>query len=149
MFDFDQEEVTKPNVSEIKEKKQVQPEKEVIDISYDKIKEWMIGRRLLSSNWFENLKTIRGLKKQALEDLPDNKEIQEITQNREQELDYFDCKKILEILDKVEVKTTSFLGFGGNKRLKMWNYIIKLYEQENIYFAELSSKILQNVDYEM
>lgn len=148
MFTFDVEEGTKQNVQEVKEKPQEQAPKEVIDISFDKIKEWMINRRLLSSNWFENLKTIRSLKKQALEDLPDHKDIQEITQKKE-ELDYFDCKKILEILDKIEVKTTSFLGFGGNKRLKMWNYIIKLYEQENVYFAELSTKIFQNVTYEM
>jgi hypothetical protein len=129
-----------------KEEKKNEPTESPIDINYEKVKDWLIDRNFLSAKWLENIKKIRILQKQALEDMPDNEDIKKILNN---ELDYFKCKSILEILKKTEIETTSFLGFGGNKRLKTWTYIIKLYETENTYLAEVSSNIVQNVNFEM
>jgi hypothetical protein len=122
-------------------------QKEVIDIHYEKIKDWLINRNYLTSNWHETLKTIRSLRKQACDELPDNKDIKLIIDSGE--LDYFKCQNILDILKTIEVESTSFLGFGGNKRLKMWNYIMKLYNTDNVYMAEISSSLVNITNFEM
>eukprot|EP01080_Neovahlkampfia_damariscottae_P009285 gene9285-1373_t len=119
-----------------------------IDIHYEKSKEWLINRKLLCKEWHENLKKIKQLKKQALLDMPDNEEINKII-SQDPDIDYNNTKRILEILDQTEPKTTSFLGFGGNKRIKTWTYILKLYDYDNVYLAEIISNLVNKVNFEI
>jgi hypothetical protein len=137
MFNFEE---PKTNTNEQK------VEESPIDIHYEKSKEWLINRKFLSKDCHESLKKIKQLKKQALSDMPENEELSKLISS---EMDYRTTKRVLEILDKIEPKSTSFLGFGGNKRIKTWSYIVKLYETDNVYLSEIISSLVHNVNFEM
>ena len=63
-------------------------------------------------------------------------------------INYFQCLRIIEILKETEKESKNFFGSYGSQRMKDWQQIVKLYENDNIYLAEAASVISQNVCYE-
>ena len=63
-------------------------------------------------------------------------------------INYFHCLKIVDILKDTEKDSKNFFGSYGSQRMKDWQQIIKMYEENNIYLAEAASVISQNVCYE-
>nr|CAD7398388.1 unnamed protein product [Timema cristinae] len=65
------------------------------------------------------------------------------------DINYFHCKKIVEILKETEADSKNFFGSYGSKRMKDWQEIIKLYEKDNVYLSEAAQMLIRNVNYEV
>ena len=111
--------------------------------------DWLISRRHCSKNWTQKLADVRQKIKKALEDMPESDDIARILAdsrkyqltNRQYshnfvELDYFSCEKIVEVLKKTESDSKNMFGYYSSQRMKDWQEILKLYEQDNLYLSK-------------
>lgn len=57
--------------------------------------------------------------------------------------------KIVEILKETEADTKNVFGRYGSQRMKDWQEILRLYEKDNVYLAEVSQVLIRNVNYEI
>lgn len=57
--------------------------------------------------------------------------------------------KIVEILKETEADTKNVFGRYGSQRMKDWQEILRLYEKDNIYLAEVAQILIRNVNYEI
>lgn len=57
--------------------------------------------------------------------------------------------KIIEILKETEADTKNVFGRYGSQRMKDWQEILRLYEKDNIYLAEIAQILIRNVNYEI
>ncbi|KAG2392669.1 hypothetical protein C9374_011394 [Naegleria lovaniensis] len=149
---------------------------ETIDINYEKLKDWLVDRSFLASDYVKPLKQIRAYIKHAwnelisrheeLKDTQKEKEQpvaeliakikQEARESQEQDevsrIDYFLTKQIVQVLEKADASEGSGFLFGlvgGSKRLKLWKHVLQSYESKSIHLAELSGYMIQNVKYEL
>ncbi|EFC48855.1 DUF773 domain-containing protein [Naegleria gruberi] len=145
---------------------------ETIDINYEKVKDWLVNRNFLPSDYVKQLKQIRGYIKHAFKELKDKHEevkskesekpvtellekINQLSQESQDELaviDYFITKEIVQVLEKADSSEGSGYLFGlvgGSKRLKLWKHVLQSYEANNLHLAEISGYIIQNVKYEI
>ena len=65
------------------------------------------------------------------------------------DINYFHCKKIIEILKETEADSKNLFGRYGSQRMKDWIEIVKLYEKDNLYLAEAAQMLVRNVNYEV
>lgn len=65
------------------------------------------------------------------------------------DINYFHCKKIIEILKETEADSKNLFGRYGSKRMKDWQDILRLYEKDNLYLAEASQMLIRNINYEI
>lgn len=65
------------------------------------------------------------------------------------DLNYFHCVQIVEILRDTEADTKNLFGMYGSQRMKDWQEIVRLYQNENVYLAEVANILLRNVKYEI
>lgn len=65
------------------------------------------------------------------------------------DINYFHCLKIIEILKETEADTKNVFGRYGSQRMKDWLEIIRLYEKDNVYLAEVAQMLIRNVNYEI
>lgn len=65
------------------------------------------------------------------------------------DINYFHCKKIIEILKETEVDSKNLFGRYGSQRMKDWQEIVRLYERDNIYLAEAAQMLTRNVNFEV
>jgi len=63
------------------------------------------------------------------------------------DINYFYCKRIIEILKETEVDTKNLFGSYGSQRMKDWLEIERLYLKDNIYLAEACDLLAQNIKY--
>ncbi|XP_076249403.1 CDK5RAP3 protein homolog isoform X2 [Calliopsis andreniformis] len=64
-------------------------------------------------------------------------------------INYFHCLKIIEILKETEADTKNVFGKYGSQRMKDWQEIVRAYEKDNIYLAEVAQMLIRNVKYEI
>ncbi|XP_058788895.1 CDK5RAP3-like protein isoform X2 [Phymastichus coffea] len=64
-------------------------------------------------------------------------------------INYFHCKKIVEILKETEADTKNLFGRYGSQRMKDWQEIVRLYEKDNVYLAEAAQMLIRNINYEV
>ena len=83
----------------------------------------------------------------ALKDMPEHPEIRELLSGSN--INFFNCKKIVEILKETEKDSKNFFGQYGSQRMTDWKEVLRLYENENIYLAEASQLLIQAVVYEL
>ena len=57
--------------------------------------------------------------------------------------------KIVQILKETEADTKNLFGRYGSQRMKDWQEILRLYEKENVYLAEVAQMLMRNVNYEV
>lgn len=57
--------------------------------------------------------------------------------------------KIVEILKETEADTKNVFGRYGSQRMKDWQEILRLYEKDNIYLAEVAQILIRNINYEI
>lgn len=118
-----------------------------IDIHCSKIVEWLVQRRHCKRDWGDNLAIIRRKMKAALGDMPENQEIKGILVGSK--LDYFKSKRIVEILTDTEADTKNFFGYYSSQRMKDWQDIVRSYEKDCIFLAEIATDLIRETNYEV
>ena len=79
--------------------------------------------------------------------MPEHPEIRELLSGSN--INFFNCKKIVEILKETEKDSKNFFGQYGSQRMTDWKEVLRLYENESIYLAEASQLLIQAVVYEL
>ncbi|XP_062859140.1 CDK5 regulatory subunit-associated protein 3 isoform X2 [Trichomycterus rosablanca] len=117
-----------------------------IDIQTSKLSDWLVDRRHCSLKWQSAVMAIREKINAALQDMPENEEIKQLLKGSY--IHYFHCLRIVEILKGTEASSRNIFGRYSSQRMKDWQEIVSLYENDNAYLAELASLLCRNVSYE-
>lgn len=118
-----------------------------IDINSGKLLEWLINRRHCTKDWHVMVLPIREKINNAIQDMPIHEGIAKLLSGSY--INYFHCLKIVEILKETEADTKNVFGRYGSQRMKDWQEILRLYEKDNIYLAEVAQILIRNVNYEI
>ncbi|XP_033625343.1 CDK5 regulatory subunit-associated protein 3-like [Asterias rubens] len=118
-----------------------------IDISSNKLLDWLINRRHVDPKWQAAALTVREKINLAIQDMPEVDEIKELLAGTY--INYFHCVRIVELLKVSESGSKNIFGYYSSQRMKDWQEIISLYEKDNIYLAEVAQMLIRNVTYEI
>lgn len=118
-----------------------------IDIQCNKLVDWLISRRHCNIKWQTSAEVIKAKIAAALKDMPNTKEMKELVQGSC--FHYYKCQQIVNLLKDTEKDSKNIFGRYSSQRMKDWQEIMKLYEKENVYLVELSSRLLRNINYEI
>ncbi|KAK9886747.1 hypothetical protein WA026_018399 [Henosepilachna vigintioctopunctata] len=118
-----------------------------IDIHTNKLLEWLISRRHVKKEWQNNILGIREKINNAIQDMPAHEGIVKLLSG--QHINYFHCRKIVDILKETEADTKNVFGRYGSQRMKDWQDILSCYQKDNVYLAEVSQILIRNVSYEI
>ena len=130
-----------------------------LDIKYSELLQWLLDRYLIPKDWPNRLEIIKSKKSEIIETLfkSDNDDIQKLKKMFKifeampiESIPYNDYNKLYQQLAKTkEAKEKTF--FGNYKSPFIYNaYILDyLYQKNNLYLAENSKIIIQNVSYEI
>ncbi|KZC07753.1 CDK5 regulatory subunit-associated protein 3, partial [Dufourea novaeangliae] len=118
-----------------------------IDINTGKLLEWLISRRHCNKDWHAQVLIIREKINNAIQDMPEHEGIVKLLSGAY--INYFHCLKIVEILKETEADTKNVFGRYGSQRMKDWQDIVRAYEKDNVYLAEVAQILIRNVNYEV
>lgn len=118
-----------------------------ININTDKLSDFLISRRIVNKNWPNAIQAIRDNIAHALQDMPEHEELVKLLSGAH--INYFHCRRILEILKKTEADTKNLFGRYSSSRYTNWQDVIKAYERESVYIAEAAQIYARNVQYEI
>ncbi|KAG5311500.1 CK5P3 protein, partial [Acromyrmex insinuator] len=118
-----------------------------IDINAGKLLDWLINRRHCKKDWHMNILPIRQKINNAIQNMPAHDGIASLLSGAY--INYFYCMKIVKILKETEADTKNLFGRYGSQRMKDWQEILRLYEKENVYLAEVAQMLMRNVNYEV
>ncbi|XP_075233414.1 CDK5 regulatory subunit-associated protein 3 [Lycorma delicatula] len=118
-----------------------------IDIHTNKLFDWLQSRRHCSADWQKKALVIREKINNAIQDMPQHPEIANLLSGAY--INYFHCKRIVELLKETEADTKNLFGRYGSQRMKDWQEILSLYEKDNVYLAEAANLLIRNVKYEV
>ena len=130
-----------------------------LDIKYPELLQWLLGRYLIPKDWPNRLEIIKSKKSEIIETLfnSDKDDFQKIKKMFKifqstpiDSISYNDYSKLYQQLIKTnEAKEKTF--FGNYKSPFIYNaYILDyLYQKNNLFLAENSKIIIQNVSYEI
>ena len=130
-----------------------------LDIKYSELLQWLLDRYLIPKDWPNRLEIIKSKKSEIIETLfkSDNDDMQKLKKMFKifetmpiESIPYNDYNKLYQQLTKTkEAKEKTF--FGNYKSPFIYNaYILDyLYKKNNLYLAENSKIIIQNVSYEI
>ncbi|XP_076813551.1 CDK5 regulatory subunit-associated protein 3-like [Clavelina lepadiformis] len=118
-----------------------------IDIQCNKLVDWLIDRRHCNIKWQTAAEVVKEKIVSALRDMPNTEEMRKLLEGSC--FHYFKCLKIVNVLKDTEKDSKNIFGMYSSKRMKDWQEIVKLYEKENLHLAELSSRLLRNLNYEI
>lgn len=119
-----------------------------IDIHAHKLLDWLVSRRHVNKDWSSSLQKIRSMIVDALKDMPEDASISTLLSSGNQ-LNYYTCKQIVEILKQTEADSKNIFGYYSSQRMKDWQEVIKAYEKNNVYMAEIAQIINRNVAFEV
>lgn len=131
----------------------------IIDIKYSELLQWLLDRYLIPKDWPNKLEIIKSKKSQIIETLfkSESEEMQKLKKMFKifettpvENISYNDYGKLYQALTKTnEAKDKTF--FGSYKSEFIYNaYILDcLYKKNNLYLAENSKILIQNVSYEI
>ena len=130
-----------------------------LDIKYSELLQWLLDRYLIPKDWPNRLEIIKSKKAEVIETLfnSDNEDFQKIKKMFKifestpiDSISYNDYQKLYQQLTKTkEAKEKTF--FGNYKSTFIYNaYILDyLYQKNNLFLAENSKIIIQNISYEI
>ena len=130
-----------------------------LDIKYSELLQWLLDRYLIPKDWPNRLEIIKSKKSEVIETLfkSENDDMQKLKKMFKifettpvESIPYNDYNKLYQQLTKTkEAKEKTF--FGNYKSPFIYNaYILDyLYQKNNLYLAENSKIIIQNVSYEI
>lgn len=109
----------------------------------------MIDRKKVPLTWKKQIAPIQEKISLAIKELPENQEIQSFIEGRT--LNYFDCIKIMELLESVAHEDTSKNLFGSyvSKKMQDWDKIVQMYKRDNVYLGELASMLISLANFEI
>ncbi|XP_050433302.1 CDK5 regulatory subunit-associated protein 3 [Adelges cooleyi] len=116
-----------------------------IEIHAQKLGEWLMNRKHCKKDWHVHIQPIREKINSAIQDMPEHKDIVELLSGTY--INYFYCKRIIEILKETEADTKNLFGSYGSQRMKDWLEIERLYLKDNIYLAEAADLLIQNIKF--
>ena len=131
----------------------------IIDIKYSELLQWLLDRYLIPKDWPNKLEIIKSKKSQIIDTLfkSESEEMQKLKKTFKifestpvETISYNDYGKLYQALTKTnEAKEKTF--FGSYKSEFIYNaYILDyLYKKNNLYLAENSKILIQNVSYEI
>lgn len=82
-----------------------------------------------------------------MKDMPENEDVAKIL--RGNQIHYFTCLELVEVLKKTEADSKNIFGYYSSQRMKEWQDIIKIYQKDNLYLAEIAQIISRNVVHEI
>ena len=130
-----------------------------LDIKYSELLQWLLDRYLIPKDWPNRLEIIKSKKSEVIETLfkSENDDMQKLKKMFKifepmpvESIPYNDYNKLYQQLTKTkEAKEKTF--FGNYKSPFIYDaYILDyLYQKNNLYLAENSKIIIQNVSYEI
>ncbi|KAK7789713.1 hypothetical protein R5R35_014753 [Gryllus longicercus] len=118
-----------------------------IDIHTNKLLDWLVSRRHVNRDWQTHVLTIRAKINNAIQDMPVHEGIAKLLSGSY--INYFHCKNIIEILRETEASSRNIFGSYGSQRMKDWQEIVKLYEKDSVYLAEVAQMLMRNVNFEV
>ena len=130
-----------------------------LDIKYSELLQWLLDRYLIPKDWPNRLEIIKSKKAEVIETLfnSDNEDFQKMKKMFKifestpiDSISYNDYQKLYQQLTKTkEAKEKTF--FGNYKSPFIYNaYILDyLYQKNNLFLAENSKIIIQNISYEI
>ncbi|XP_078036546.1 CDK5 regulatory subunit-associated protein 3 [Augochlora pura] len=118
-----------------------------ITIDTRKLLDWLISRRHCNKDWHTKVLVIREKINNAIQDMPEHDDIAKLLSGTY--INYFHCLKIVEILKETEADSKNVFGRYGSQRMKDWQEIVKAYEKDNVYLAEVAQILIRNVKYEV
>jgi len=118
-----------------------------IDIHCSKLFEWLQSRRHCSRDSQSTLLQIRSKIAHAIQDMPEQPEIVEMLSGAY--INYFHCQKIVEILKQTEASSKNIFGRYSSQRMKDWQEILALYENDSVYLGECAQMLQQYTQFEI
>lgn len=139
-----------------------------IEIHAQKLNEWLTSRKHCKKDWHSSIQLVREKINAAIQDMPEHKEIVELLSGTCKwnlhrvlrnnvcclytyivipDINYFYCKRIIEILRETEADTKNLFGSYGSQRMKDWLEIERLYLKDNVYLGEACELLIQNIKY--
>ncbi|KAF7390175.1 hypothetical protein HZH68_012032 [Vespula germanica] len=118
-----------------------------IDINIGRLLEWLISRRHCKKDWYSKVVIIREKITDAIKDMPVRDDVARLLSTID--INYFDCRKLVEILKETEANTKNMFGRYGSQRMKDWQEIMSLYERDNVYLAEAAQMLMKIVKYDI
>ncbi|PIK58233.1 putative CDK5 regulatory subunit-associated protein 3 isoform X1 [Apostichopus japonicus] len=109
-----------------------------IDITSNKLLDWLIDRRHVKHKWQIDSTSIQKKINHAIQDMPEVEEIKTLLAGTY--INYFHCLRILELLKVSESGSKNIFGYYSSQRMKDWQEIVSLYEKDSIYLAEECEK---------
>ncbi|KAK0160144.1 hypothetical protein PV328_007580 [Microctonus aethiopoides] len=123
---------------------------ETIIIQLGNLVDWLKNRNEISRDDRERQTKILNIRTKinnAIQDMPVHEGIAKLLSGTY--INYFHCKKIVEILKETEADSKNFFGRYGSQRMKDWQEIINLYEKNNLYLSEIGQMLFNNYRYEI
>eukprot|EP00013_Stygamoeba_regulata_P018808 CAMPEP_0177654040 /NCGR_PEP_ID=MMETSP0447-20121125/14083_1 /TAXON_ID=0 /ORGANISM="Stygamoeba regulata, Strain BSH-02190019" /LENGTH=624 /DNA_ID=CAMNT_0019157589 /DNA_START=135 /DNA_END=2009 /DNA_ORIENTATION=+ len=123
-----------------------------IDIEENKLLDWLVDRKRVDNNWREQLVEVEALRRTALEHLPENvRDRVDSTVQRSDELDYFTCAEIAELVREAnaEESAKNFLGNFTGPCMSKWQALLQAFRKRNAHLGDAASKIRRLVQYEI
>ncbi|XP_072026690.1 CDK5 regulatory subunit-associated protein 3-like [Amphiura filiformis] len=118
-----------------------------IDISSNKLLDWLIDRRHVNLKWQAAALIVREKINAAIQDMPEVEEIKQLLAG--QYINYFHCCRIIELLKVSEADSKNIFGYYSSQRMKDWKEVLWLYEKDSVYLAEAAQMLIRNVSYEI
>ncbi|XP_038057970.1 CDK5 regulatory subunit-associated protein 3-like isoform X1 [Patiria miniata] len=118
-----------------------------IDISASKLLDWLIDRRHVNLKWQTAALAIREKINLAIQDMPEVDEIKQLLAGTY--INYFHCVRIVELLKVSESGSKNIFGYYSSQRMKDWQEVVRLYEKDNLYLAEVAQMLIRNINYEI
>ncbi|KAK2576683.1 hypothetical protein KPH14_005344 [Odynerus spinipes] len=118
-----------------------------IDINVGRLLEWLISRRHCKKDWHSKVGPIREKIADAIKDMPVRDDVASLLSTID--INYFDCRKLVEILKETEANTKNVFGRYGSQRMKDWQEIMSSYERDNVYLAEAAQMLMKIVKYDI
>ncbi len=118
-----------------------------IDIQLKKMTHWLESRRICNKNWHDDVSQVREKIAAAIQDMPESDQIREILSSTN--INYYNCKAILQVLMETEKDSKNILGMYTSTRISDWRKVISMYEKNACYLPEASNFLSQAVHYEI
>ncbi|KAI0223584.1 CDK5 regulatory subunit-associated protein 3 [Lamellibrachia satsuma] len=118
-----------------------------IDIHCNKLLDWLISRRHCKDQWQEAAVCVRKRINNAIQDMPPVEQITKLLHGTY--INYFHCLQIVELLKETTDGSRNLFGRYSSHRMKDWMEIVKMYEKDSLYLAEVAQLLMRNVNYEI
>ncbi|KAL1529974.1 hypothetical protein AB1Y20_000901 [Prymnesium parvum] len=130
------------------------PEAEALplDIQFTKCVDWLVQRRVVSSSWQKSLRVAHAKLSSALaEPRPDIGGVLDLLplNKRREEVTYFDCVAVVQLLTEAGRATKNFLGQLTDADCARWAEVAKRYEAGSVYLVDTAQFLLHAVTYEL